>query len=178
MAQNDTLRRYLEAGLAFTQMTRGRAEEIIKDFIDAGEVQREQAATRIDELVDRSRKNTELLLDIVRTEVRDQVGALGLVTRDDLTRLVNRIVSGARTPKTATAARPASTTSTAAKTTAKKATVKKPTAAKKATAKKSPVKKSTAVKKNAAKRPTASKSSPAKKATAKRTPAKKATKRA
>lgn len=136
MAQNDMLKRYLEAGLAFTQMTRDRAEEIIKDLIDAGEVQREQASTRIDELVERSRKNTELLLDIVRTEVRDQVGALNLVNRDELTKLMNRFTGGgdkgteSAQAATATAvkkasSKPAETTDTVTSTTVKKAMAKK-----------------------------------------------------
>ncbi|MEY2477519.1 MAG: hypothetical protein QOG87_2834, partial [Actinomycetota bacterium] len=42
MAQNDMLRRYLDAGMAFTQLTRARAEAIVKDLVKAGELQREQ----------------------------------------------------------------------------------------------------------------------------------------
>ena len=43
MAQNDMLKRYLDAGIAFTQMTRTRAEDIVKELVSAGEVQREGA---------------------------------------------------------------------------------------------------------------------------------------
>ena len=38
MAQTDMLRRYLDAGLAFTKMTQDRAEAIVRDLVRAGEV--------------------------------------------------------------------------------------------------------------------------------------------
>ncbi len=39
MTPNDGLRRYLEAGLALTQITRARAEELVHELIQAGEVE-------------------------------------------------------------------------------------------------------------------------------------------
>ena len=84
MAQTDLLKKYLDAGLAFTQMTQQRAEAIIKDLVKAGEVQAEQATQRRNELLERSRQNTEKMFDTIRREVRDQVRALGLATQDDI----------------------------------------------------------------------------------------------
>src|SRR5688572_19599333 len=94
MAQNDVFKRYLDAGLAFTQLTRSRAEAIVKDLVKAGEVQRDQAQERVEELVDRSRKNTEQLVQLVRREVTGQVQSLGLVTRNE----VRRLLSGGARP--------------------------------------------------------------------------------
>ena len=84
MAQTDMLRQYLDAGIAFTQMTRARAEEIVKELVKAGEVQREQVQTQVDDLVERSRRNTDQLLTMVRNEVSSQFSQLGLATRDEL----------------------------------------------------------------------------------------------
>ena len=70
MAQTDLLKKYLDAGLAFTQMTQQRAEAIVRDLVKAGEVQAEHAQQRRNELVDRSRKNTERLVEQIRREVR------------------------------------------------------------------------------------------------------------
>ena len=39
MAENPLIKRYLDAGMAFTQMTQARAEAIVKDLVKAGEVQ-------------------------------------------------------------------------------------------------------------------------------------------
>lgn len=83
MAQGDILKRFLDAGVAFTQMTRERAEAIVQDLVDNGEIRRKEAQKRIEELVDRSQKNTEELLNLVRREIADQLRNLGL---EDLAR--------------------------------------------------------------------------------------------
>ena len=89
--RSDLLKRYLDAGVAFTQMTRSRAEAIVKDLVKAGEVQTEQAQQTVQELVDRSRENTERLVEMMRKEVRSQVQSLGLATQADVARLERRI---------------------------------------------------------------------------------------
>src|SRR5918997_1697206 len=84
MAENDMLRRYLDAGIAFTKMTQERAEAIVRDLVGAGEVGADQASSAVQELVDRSRENTERLLETVRQEISAQAGNLGLATRDEI----------------------------------------------------------------------------------------------
>ena len=158
MAQNDVLKRYLDAGLAFTALTQARAEALVKEWVKVGEVQADQARDTVQDLLERSRKNSERFLDTVRTEVRQQITSLGLATQADLDRIEERIASviGAATGPAMKAA----------------------TAAKKAPAKKAPAKKA-AKKKAPAKKAPATKKSPAKKkAPAKRAPAKKSVKKA
>src|SRR3954466_11583483 len=135
MPQNDMLKRYLDAGIAFTQMTRARAEGIVKDLVKAGEVQRDQTQERVDELMDRSRKNTEQLLELVRAEVRQQFSAMGLATKDDIQRIEARLNASGTSrasgpakrspPKKAPAAKRPAKKSTATKASAKKAPAKK-----------------------------------------------------
>lgn len=91
MAEGDLLRRSLDAGLALTQLTRERAEALVRDLVKAGEVRREQAHDRVEELLDRSRRGTEALVAVVRREVAEQLAAMGLATRDDLARLEARL---------------------------------------------------------------------------------------
>ena len=93
MPQNDLLKRYLDAGMAFTAMTQARAEAIIKDLVKAGEVQTEQAQKAVEELVERSRRNSEKLAENIRKEIRQQVSNLGLATKDDITRLEKKIAA-------------------------------------------------------------------------------------
>ena len=50
---------YLDAGMAFTQITQTRAESIVKDLVKAGEVQTEQAQATVSDLIGRSRRNTD-----------------------------------------------------------------------------------------------------------------------
>ena len=137
MPQNDQLRRYLDAGIAFTQMTRQRAEAIVKDLVNAGEMQRDQTQQFVDELVERSRKNTEMLLDTVRKEVADQLSSLGLATKADLAALERRLKSGGAGPATKSAAKKVpATAKKATKKAPKKATKKAPAAKKAGAAKK------------------------------------------
>jgi polyhydroxyalkanoate synthesis regulator phasin len=107
MAQNDMLKRYLDAGIAFTNMSRARAKGIIDDLVKNGDIQRDQAQSRVEELVERSRRNTEALVDMVRKELQQQLASMGLATKADIARLEDRITAvAARAPKPA-AARPA-----------------------------------------------------------------------
>jgi polyhydroxyalkanoate synthesis regulator phasin len=136
MAQNDFLKRYLDAGLAFTALTQARAEALVKDLVKAGEVQADQAREVVTDLLERSRKNSEKLIETVRTEVRSQITGLGLVSKADLDKLEARVAGlfGAAT-KPAKAAAKKATPKATKKAPAKKAAAKRP-AAKKAAAKK------------------------------------------
>jgi polyhydroxyalkanoate synthesis regulator phasin len=195
MAENDLLTRLLDAGMTFTALTQARAEELIRDLVRAGAVQAEHAQESVDELLARSRRNSERVLEAVRSEIDDQLGKLDLATRADIERLVHRFADvaatlvaqvapdrarGSSTTASSRASQPAavtsSTTASAKKAAAKKTTAKK-SAAKKTTAKKTTAKKTTTAKKAAAKKAPAKKSTATKtsgtKAAAKKAPAKK-----
>jgi polyhydroxyalkanoate synthesis regulator phasin len=93
MAETNLLKRYLDAGVAFTQLTQARAEAIVKDLVSAGELQTNQAQAAVTELLERSRQNTERLLEQVRKDIRAQVGNLGLATKADIARLERQIAA-------------------------------------------------------------------------------------
>ena len=91
MTQAETLKRYLDAGMAFTQMTRDRAEAIVRELVKAGEVQREQAQQRVEELVERGRSTSDALMEMVRREITRQLSGMGLATQLDLAKLEARL---------------------------------------------------------------------------------------
>ncbi len=145
MAQNDFIKRYVDAGIEFTTLTQSRAEALVTDLVKAGEVQADQAREAVADLLERSRKSSEKLIEAVRKEVRTQITSLGLASQDDIDKLERRIaglLGGAKA------------------------------AAKKAPAKSAPAKKAPA--KSAPAKRAAAKKAPAKKAAAKKAPAKKA----
>jgi polyhydroxyalkanoate synthesis regulator phasin len=147
MAQNDLLKRYLDAGIAFTQLTQQKAEEIVRDLVRSGEVNTGDARKRVEELLDRSKQNSEGIVALVRAEVQNQVSKLGLVPKAELDAVKRELADlKARQPKTVVQA-PAAT---AKKAPAKKVVAKKQVATK-APAKKAPVAKKAAVKKAATK---------------------------
>jgi polyhydroxyalkanoate synthesis regulator phasin len=142
MAQNDILKRYIDAGLAFTALTQARAEALVKDLVKAGEVQADQARDTVAELLERSRKNSEKLIDTVRTEVRAQILNLGLASQADLDRIEQRISSLLGTATAPAKKAAAKKKAPAKKASAAKKTAKKAGTAKKAAAKRAPAKKS------------------------------------
>ncbi|GAC1319624.1 MAG: hypothetical protein NVSMB12_18940 [Acidimicrobiales bacterium] len=160
MPDNDLFRRSLDAGVAFTQLTRKRAEKIVRELVKNGEVSRDQATARVEEMLERSRQNSEAILAIVRKEIDDRVAALNLVTRDDLTNLVAKLGLPGRGGRTAS--RPATPAAPGQKTPARPAvSTQKP----RTTATKTAVKKVSAAKKTA---PSAATSTPRPSGTAKK----------
>ncbi len=164
----DLLQRYLDAGIAFTNLTRARAEELVEELIQGGELQGADAKGRVEDLLERSRRGRAALVEQVRREVNHQLEMLGVTSVEDLAHQVADLLS-----RTAETGRQAATKKTGKKATAKKATAKKATA-KKATAKKTTAKKATG-KKATAKKATgksggAKKSSPKKSASKKSAP--------
>ena len=99
MSKRDAYQRYLDAGIAFTQMTRSRAEELVQELVKSGEVQRKEAQAKVEELIDRSRKSSESLLSVVRDEVGNQLHSLGISNIEDLAKQVASLL--ARSPKPA-----------------------------------------------------------------------------
>lgn len=132
MTSNDPWKKYLEAGFEMTQVTRKRAEALVKDLVKAGEVQRAEAQERVEELLERSRKATEHVADLVRSEVTKQMEALGLV--QPAKKATDTAKKAADTAKKAgtTAKKAASGTAKKSTTAAKKTVKKAATTAKKA----------------------------------------------
>jgi polyhydroxyalkanoate synthesis regulator phasin len=163
VAPRDGFQKYLDAGIAFTTLTRAKAEELVQELVQSGEFQGSDARARVDELLERSRKGREAFAAQVRKEVTHQLESVGITSLEDLANQVAALIG-----RTAEAGKVATDT-------AKKAAKKAP--AKKSGPKKSAPKKSAAAKKKAApkKSAAAKKKAPAKKAaTKKAAPAKKA----
>ena len=147
MSENDGLRRYLEAGLALTHITRSRAEELVRELIKTGELERHRAQDWAEDLVKASRERSEALVATVRAEVRRQLKELGFTNVDDLAKRVAAILAkSSQAARNATGRRPvgpAATKAAARPSTAKKPGAKKASGAK-AAAKKASAKKASA----------------------------------
>ena len=157
MATNESLQRYIDAGIAFTNMTRKKAEDLVSELVKNGDLQTDEARARVDDLLERGRQGTEVIVSAVRSEVSRQLGAVGIANLEDLATQVAALLGRSDSAAKKAAAKKAPVKKTAAKRTpATKAAAKK-APAKKAPVKKSPVKKSPA-KKTAAKKAAAPRS--------------------
>jgi polyhydroxyalkanoate synthesis regulator phasin len=166
MASNERIKKYVEAGTVFGQVTRARAEEIVRELVSAGDIQRGQAQEWVDNLVDRSRKTSEQVLELIRHEVASQLKKIDASSLEAIAdRVADVLKRSAEAGRAAThdATRQAGKTAKAARAAAKKVTPSgRPK--KKAPAKKAPAKKKAAAKKAPAKKKAAAKKAPAKKA--------------
>ena len=96
MANKDAFQRYLDAGIAFTNMTRARAEELVQELVQSGEFQSGDARAKVDELLERTRKGREAFVSQVRHEVARQLDSMGITNVEDLAKQVARSCHGLR----------------------------------------------------------------------------------
>ncbi len=91
MAQRDLLNRSLDAGKDVTQRTQDAIEGLLREVAKNAEDQAAQAQHALAELLERSRSNTEQLIEAVDREIRAQITAVGLATKTDIRRLERHI---------------------------------------------------------------------------------------
>jgi polyhydroxyalkanoate synthesis regulator phasin len=91
MAKSDLFKRTLEAGTSFLDTSRERAETVVKEWVEAGDLRKGRAQQAIDDVLARSRKVTDELRELIRREIREQLGGMGVATADDIARLEAKI---------------------------------------------------------------------------------------
>jgi polyhydroxyalkanoate synthesis regulator phasin len=92
MASNERIRKYLDAGSVLGQVSRGRAEEIVRELVNAGDIQRGQAQEWVDSLTERSRRSSEQILDLVRSEVAAQLSKIDSTSLENLANQVAEVL--------------------------------------------------------------------------------------
>lgn len=117
MAIGDTVRRYVEAGRE--ALTPKKAEDLARSLAKQGEVRRDQVSRLARDLAEWSRRNSERLMEIVRSEVKRQVSRTGVATKDEVEALRRRVRELERGRPKASAAKKSST---AKRTTSRKST--------------------------------------------------------
>lgn len=85
----EAVRKYVEAGMG--ALSPKRAQELAKTLVEQGQARREQAGRVARDLLAWSKKNREKLGEVIRREVKKQVGALGIATRGDVEALKKRV---------------------------------------------------------------------------------------
>ncbi len=87
----DELRRIAMFTSGVAELTRHRAEQIVRGWVSDGDVKRDHASAMVRNLVETSRASRAELLRFVRDEIRAQVEGLGLASRRDVERLERRV---------------------------------------------------------------------------------------
>lgn len=98
MPSTSDWKRLLEAGMQFSEMRRAQARQLASDLVAQGHIARDQVQAAVEEILEMSRRRREELRELVRSEVRRQLGALGLATKDDLARLERKLATAKKAP--------------------------------------------------------------------------------
>ena len=112
--------------MQFTEFRRSQARPLRATSSSTGQLARDQVPRPLDEIVAMSRRRTEQLQGIVRSEVQRQLGSVGLATQADLRRLERKLNAAVKksaklAAKQATKSTKASTAKAAKRAGAKKA---------------------------------------------------------
>ena len=135
------LKRLLDAGVQFSDMSRQQAESLVRNLVKEGEVRRKDAEDLVQSLIERGKETSEHIAATVQKEMSKQMAAL-TSQFEELERRIEALSQQLRGTTPASAKKATAKKAPAKKAPAKKATAKKATA-KKATAKKSTAKKAT-----------------------------------
>ncbi len=87
---DDWFRKYVDAGAALGHQTRARAEAFVRELM-GGHDDRPDARQRVEDLIDRGKRASEELMGVVRTEVANQLAALGFDAEHLGTQVADRL---------------------------------------------------------------------------------------
>ncbi|MDA8374141.1 MAG: hypothetical protein M0Z91_07875 [Actinomycetota bacterium] len=85
--QKDRYKKFVDAGRTVTKVTSERVEEVARDLVHLTEVQRAQAQELLDDVMKRSKKSTEYIVETVKHEVDKQFKNVKFASRDDLAKV-------------------------------------------------------------------------------------------
>lgn len=115
------VRKYMEAAVG--KLTPTRAQELARSLLQGQG--KDQVAKAAQDLLEWSNKNRQRLVELVRTEVRSQLSAIGVASKDEVEALKKRV----RELERGAAAKPAARKPAAPKAAARKRATRKATAA-------------------------------------------------
>lgn len=87
----DIFRRTLLAGIGAASLTAERAQELVNDLVDRGEITRDQARSMVKDLVDRGTEARKQMRDMIKAEVKKAIDEADLPTKTDIRRLEQKI---------------------------------------------------------------------------------------
>jgi polyhydroxyalkanoate synthesis regulator phasin len=124
----EELRRVALFTSGIAEMTRNRAEDLVRDWVRS-DVRREQAQAMAKDLLEWSKHNRKEMTAFVRAEIQTQLTNVGVVTRRDFDRLERRVATLEDSVRSLAASSARRDTPSRKATAGRKKTSRKPTAA-------------------------------------------------
>lgn len=87
----DTIRKMMYAGLGAFSITREKAQHIVNELIQKGQVNQEEAQEVLDNLIKKGEQEREALKQNIKEEVIKTHRELGMITREEFNNLQERV---------------------------------------------------------------------------------------
>lgn len=78
------------AGIGLLSMTREKAQKVIEELSQEGEVQKNEVKEWVDQLSDRGEEERQALRKLVRDELKKVLDEMGLATKEDIQKLMEK----------------------------------------------------------------------------------------
>jgi polyhydroxyalkanoate synthesis regulator phasin len=79
------------AGVGLLSMSYEKAQKIVDELVERGEIQRDEAKEWVDKLVKHGDEERQSMRELIQSEVSQAVGKLGLATKKDVKDLSAKI---------------------------------------------------------------------------------------
>lgn len=87
----DEFRRLALFTSGVAELTKHRAEQLVRDLVSSGDVRRDQASGLVKTVLELGKQNRQELGRLIRSEIRNQITSLGVATERDVERLERRV---------------------------------------------------------------------------------------
>ena len=87
----EQLRTAIQMATSVAEVPRQRAEKFAKELVKKGDLRNNQVSKLAEDIVRRSQENAQMVQALVGSEIKRQIKALGLATRDDVEKLGKRV---------------------------------------------------------------------------------------
>ena len=78
------------AGIGLLSMTREKAQKVIEELTHEGELQKNEVKDWVDQLSSRGEEERQALRKLVRDEVKKVLDEMGLATKEDIQKLLDK----------------------------------------------------------------------------------------
>jgi len=80
----------LLVGIGLLSMTREKAQEVIDELSEEGKVQKKEVKDWVEQLTDRGEEERQALRKLVRDEMKKVLDEMGLATKEDIQKLLEK----------------------------------------------------------------------------------------
>ncbi|MEN6481309.1 MAG: hypothetical protein ABFD29_03935, partial [Anaerolineaceae bacterium] len=87
----DLFERSFLAGVGLLSMTRERAQKVVDELAQRGEIEKEDVKESVEHLVQRGEEERQGLRSLIRDEVKSALADIGLATKQDLRDMADKI---------------------------------------------------------------------------------------